>query len=150
MPGNGLVCWFSFHPFLQALEFAHVGVRCVNVLLCTSHHNLLMDTDCFQLQKRCRAWLVNHLSDLSNLSIRKFLDCGNPSLILWPTPHLLTYGRVSHKGDFVKGAVSGDFRLLLKSGDHPDLLAFGFQGAGKQSYYHKLQEDSGWPHTHCS
>ena len=54
------------------------------------------------------------------------------------------------KGDFVKGAVSGDFRLLLKSGDHPDLLTFGFQGSGKQSYYHKLQEDSGWLHTHCS
>lgn len=94
MPGNGPVCWLSFHPFLQALEFAHVGVRCVNVLLCTSPHNLLMDTDCFQLQKRRRAWLVNHLSDLSNLSIRKFPDCRNPSLILWPTPHLLTFGRV--------------------------------------------------------
>ena len=57
----------------------------MNVLLCTSHHNLLMDTDCFQLQKRCRAWLVNHLSDLSNLSIRKFLDCGYSDTLANPT-----------------------------------------------------------------
>lgn len=91
--GKDMFCRLSFHPFLQALEFAQVGVKCVNVLLCTSH-NLSMDTDCFQLQKRRRAWLVNHLSDLSNLSLRKFLDCGNPSLIFWPTPHLLTCGRV--------------------------------------------------------
>lgn len=92
--GMGMFCRLSFLPFLQALGFAHVGVKCVNVLLGTSRHNLLMDTDCFQLRKRRRAWLVNHLSDLSNLSLRKFLDCGNPSLLVRPIPHLLTYGRV--------------------------------------------------------
>lgn len=34
--GMDVFYWSSFHPFLWALEFAHVGVKCVDAVLNSS------------------------------------------------------------------------------------------------------------------